>query len=351
MARIRTIKPEFWADEKLSQLDPLTRLVFVGLISLADDRGRLVDNVKLLDGQLFPHTSDSCADALDTLARYSRVLRYTSASGQSLIQIVNWEKHQKVDKPAKYSLPGPSEAQLKQVPKLEVLTGTVAGTSRNARESVATPSRSDLGPTTNDLGPRSSSTSPTRIREVGEALREKLSEPHNVAAVERFLTAAPTDQRAAAMEAKLLTWLSGHDWPPGPKLTPNAAASGLAEYLDEPGDFSAAHVLAFLLRTVRQWHKHSEQLASGAAEVPAKAQQEAQAIWGEMKRSGVLYATTPREWKELAKAIAGTEVVKSVEHFGQIWREFDLPFLRAASTERAAIAHIAEALSRVRAAA
>lgn len=193
-------------------------------------------------------------------------------------------------------------------------------------------------------------TPPARAREVGEALREKLSEPHNVAAVERFLSTAPTNQRAAALEAKLLTWLSGHDWPPGPKLTPNAAASGLAEYLDEPGDFSAAHVLAFLLRTVRQWHKHSEQLASGAAGVPASAQQEAQAIWVELKRSGVLYATTPREWEELAKAIAGTEVVKSVEHFTGIWRELDLPFLRAASTERAAVAHVAEALSRVQAA-
>lgn len=204
-----------------------------------------------------------------------------------------------------------------------------------------------------DSNTKLKTTPPARAREVGGALREKLSEPHNVAAVERFLTAAPTDQRASALEGTLLTWLSGHDWPPGPKLTPNAAASGLTEYLDadEMGDFNTPHVRAFLLRTVRQWHKHSDQLASGAAQVPAVAQQEAQAIWGEVKRSGVLYASNTEEWQEMVKAIADTEAVKSVEHFTGIWRELDKPFLRAASTERAAVAHIGEALSRVQAAA
>ena len=29
MARIRSIKPEFWSDEKLAHQDPLTRLVFL----------------------------------------------------------------------------------------------------------------------------------------------------------------------------------------------------------------------------------------------------------------------------------------------------------------------------------
>jgi len=50
MRRIRTIKPEMFEDEKLSKLPPITRFVFVGLISLADDYGRLVDNVKQIDG-------------------------------------------------------------------------------------------------------------------------------------------------------------------------------------------------------------------------------------------------------------------------------------------------------------
>lgn len=105
MARIRTIKPEFWGDEKLAVLDATTRLVFLGLLSMADDAGRLIDNVKSLDGQLFPRTDDSCREALEVLAKLERIDRYCAASGQSIIQIVHWTRHQKINKPCKYVLP------------------------------------------------------------------------------------------------------------------------------------------------------------------------------------------------------------------------------------------------------
>lgn len=140
MARIRTLKPEFWTDEKMALLPPLTRLVFLGLISQADDAGRLVDNVKLLDGLLFPYTDDSCAEALDELASIGRVIRYRSDSGQPLLQLANWKKHQNVQKPSKYTLPAPSEGKVQQP----------------SRDSPETPRRvpvSDPRPTTPDLRP------------------------------------------------------------------------------------------------------------------------------------------------------------------------------------------------------
>lgn len=114
MARIRTLKPEFWTDEKMAVLTPTTRLVFLGLISQADDAGRLVDNVKLLDGLLFPYTDDTCADSLDELAKLGRIVRYRSESGQPLIQLANWTKHQNVQKPSKYTLPAPSEGRVQE---------------------------------------------------------------------------------------------------------------------------------------------------------------------------------------------------------------------------------------------
>ena len=61
------IKPEFWQDEKLAPLTPVDRLVFLGLISQADDAGRLVDSVRMLDGLLFPYTDDSSVESLETL--------------------------------------------------------------------------------------------------------------------------------------------------------------------------------------------------------------------------------------------------------------------------------------------
>lgn len=157
MPRIRSLKPEFWADEKLSLLDALTRLVFLGLISMADDAGRLVDNVKLLDGQLFPNTDDTCREPLDTLARMGRVLRYRSSSGQSLIQITNWAKHQKVDNPSKYNLPGPETAVATQPIVLAedepLPSAPVDSVSIDARENGAKVSPSDHLPSTNDHRP------------------------------------------------------------------------------------------------------------------------------------------------------------------------------------------------------
>jgi hypothetical protein len=144
MARIRTIKPEFWADEKLGHLPPIDRLVFLGLISLADDAGRLVDSVRQLDGLLFPYTSDSCEKSLETLARLSRVRRYSSDSGQRIIQIVEWARHQRVDKPAKHVLPGP--------PTQDVTDTALTESSRESPEDVARMSRESRAPTL-DLGP------------------------------------------------------------------------------------------------------------------------------------------------------------------------------------------------------
>lgn len=160
MARIRSVKPEFWADEKLAPLGPLDRLVFLGLISQADDAGRLLDSVKQLDGLLFPATEDTVRESLATLSDLGVIERGNSASGQAVIQIVNWSKHQKVDHPNLRSALPPikgrrdksrSSAPAKDKPP------TVASDSRDVREDSATDSRYDLrsGPTTYDLRPAS----------------------------------------------------------------------------------------------------------------------------------------------------------------------------------------------------
>ena len=42
MARIRTIKPEFFTSDDICALSPLARLLYVGLWCEADREGRLV---------------------------------------------------------------------------------------------------------------------------------------------------------------------------------------------------------------------------------------------------------------------------------------------------------------------
>ena len=150
MARIRTIKPEFWADEKLGPMDALTRLVFLGLVSMADDAGRLVDSERQIEALLFPYTDDTVREPLANLARAGRIVRGVTASGQRIIQLANWH-HQKVDHPnLKAALP----------PIAQPLTGIrepLATDSRGIRDSIST---SDQLPTTSDQRPTTVAASP-----------------------------------------------------------------------------------------------------------------------------------------------------------------------------------------------
>ena len=55
MARIRTIKPEFWEDEKIGKLPIPCRLFFIGCWNFADDYGVIKANATLLKSQIFPY--------------------------------------------------------------------------------------------------------------------------------------------------------------------------------------------------------------------------------------------------------------------------------------------------------
>lgn len=185
MARIRTIKPEFWADEKLSPLSPLTRLTFLGLISMADDAGRLLDNTKQIDAFVFPNTNHSTKDALEELARLGRIIRGKTESGQPVIEIAKWQEHQRVTHPSSYTLP------------------SLVKVSGNSQETIVTlPTTNDLLPTTNDPPP------PTP-----EEWFEKIWEAR---------PRRPNDSRADALKAFLASLKRGAD--------PQAVLDGIVRY-------------------------------------------------------------------------------------------------------------------------
>lgn len=52
--RIRTIKPEFWTNEKLSAVPAETALLAIALLNYADDEGYFNANPKLIQAALFP---------------------------------------------------------------------------------------------------------------------------------------------------------------------------------------------------------------------------------------------------------------------------------------------------------
>lgn len=119
MPRIRSIKPEFWKSEAIAALTMQTRLTFVGLWSYVDDNGVGRDNAQLIAAEIYPLEPNPRATlahvnkSLDELAGKGRILRYT-VDGKPYLWIVNWDEHQKVNKPnnPRYPLPDAADEPL-----------------------------------------------------------------------------------------------------------------------------------------------------------------------------------------------------------------------------------------------
>ena len=48
MARKRMIDPKFWTDDKIIEMEPICRLLFIGIWNFADDKGLHLNNSKVL---------------------------------------------------------------------------------------------------------------------------------------------------------------------------------------------------------------------------------------------------------------------------------------------------------------
>jgi hypothetical protein len=93
MARARNIKPGFFKNEVLGEMDTGTRLLFIGLWTLADREGRLEDRPRRIKMELFPYDSFDVDPMLNDLQAGGFLLRY-DVDGKRYIQLVNFVKHQ-----------------------------------------------------------------------------------------------------------------------------------------------------------------------------------------------------------------------------------------------------------------
>jgi hypothetical protein len=93
MARARNIKPGFFKNADLVETTFETRLLFIGLWTLADREGRLQDRPKQIKMELFPADSVDVEACLNALVEYGFIRRYV-ADGKKIIQVVNFERHQ-----------------------------------------------------------------------------------------------------------------------------------------------------------------------------------------------------------------------------------------------------------------
>ena len=102
MPRIRTIKPEFWSDEKLATVSEASLLVAIGLLNLADDEGYFNANPKLIDAFIFPlrESSMSTHGAITELLNIGYIEVYKCIKNEKSIGLVkNFSSHQVISRP------------------------------------------------------------------------------------------------------------------------------------------------------------------------------------------------------------------------------------------------------------
>ena len=102
MARIRTIKPEFFTSAQVMECSPIARLMFIGLWNFCDDGGRMPCSVKRIKAQIFPSDdidSSNVRRMLDELSSNGLVEFYTIDAIEYL-QVTGWARHQRIDKPS-----------------------------------------------------------------------------------------------------------------------------------------------------------------------------------------------------------------------------------------------------------
>jgi hypothetical protein len=99
--RIRTMKPEFWTDSFMVNIQPLGRLTFLGLVNAADDHGYITDDMEEVAMQIMPKEDPvTIYGWIDFFYAAGKLEKYESDGG-CFYRITNWEKHQRVDRPSK----------------------------------------------------------------------------------------------------------------------------------------------------------------------------------------------------------------------------------------------------------
>lgn len=121
--RARNIKPSFFVNDELAQVEPLGRLLFAGLWCMADRAGRLEDRPLKIKASILPFDNCNVDLLLASLASHDFILRYEQ-NKKRYIEIVNFVKHQSPhikEQESTIQAPGKNRASTRQTPYLHPL--------------------------------------------------------------------------------------------------------------------------------------------------------------------------------------------------------------------------------------
>lgn len=91
--KMRGIRPDFWVDERVVEVEPFARLLFIGLWMLACDNGHIKDRPKKIKLSILPEDSVRIDDLLSQLVEADLIER-----ADGWIIVPNLAKHQRIDR-------------------------------------------------------------------------------------------------------------------------------------------------------------------------------------------------------------------------------------------------------------
>ena len=229
MARTRNIKPAFFDNDILGGLDPLTRLLFIGLWCIADREGRLEDRPLRIKKTLLGYddvTAEEANGMLQQLAESGFITRYT-VDDTAYIQIDNFSKHQNPNMKEKESeIPPPPGCREQETPNKHS-ESTVPAPNKNEEKGDPTPADADAE--SDDQPPSTETLLEKRFDTFWEAYPNKKAKQNaikawkkikpNTALFEKIMKAVDLQKRSEDWQRENgryipypATWLNGGYW-------------------------------------------------------------------------------------------------------------------------------------------
>lgn len=109
--KIRSLRPEFFADGRMAQLSPMARILYMGLWCIADDEGRGRFHPKSIEGEVFPHETVDIRTLLTELIEMGRIVTY-DVGAESYFHIPKFTTYQHPNRAFESRLPPPPDTAL-----------------------------------------------------------------------------------------------------------------------------------------------------------------------------------------------------------------------------------------------
>jgi hypothetical protein len=96
--RCRMLYSKIWSSNQVTELKPIEVMLYIGMISLGDDEGKLKGNPRYLRSQIFPYWSvspEKTQKMIDRIVEVGLIELYSDENG-IYIAHPNWYKYQKL---------------------------------------------------------------------------------------------------------------------------------------------------------------------------------------------------------------------------------------------------------------